>query len=422
MDFIYISQRKIMNLDFIQLNEQQIEILKYVSIPVGSGFIGWLTNWFAIVMTFSPLEFWGIKPYLGWQGIIPSKTPKMAAISVDLMTQKLLNLEELFERIDPKKIAIEMRPSLEKISKNIIEEVMKEQAPLVWERLPINIKKGVYKRVSDELPGIIEEMMTDIKKNIHELLDFKKMIIDALVNDKRLMNDIFKKCGAEEFKFIERPGWYFGALFGLIQMVVWYYYKGNWVLPVFGVIVGYATNWLALKLIFQPEKPIKIGPWTLQGLFIKRQNEVSDEYGKIIASKILNAKSIFETLLNGPSSNKLVDLIERNAIQALDTTLGMSKPFVTIAVGTERYMKIKNLIISKFIRELPKPIESIINYSDEAFDLEKTLSSKMKALPPDEFVGVLRPAFQEEEFTLIMVGAMLGGVAGLLQYLVVFSG
>lgn len=95
--------------------------------------------------------------------------------------------------------------------------------------------------------------MTDIKKNIHELLDFKKMIIDALVNDKRLMNDIFKKCGAEEFKFIERSGWYFGALFGLIQMVVWYYYKGNWVLPVFGVIVGYATNWLALKLIFSPK-------------------------------------------------------------------------------------------------------------------------------------------------------------------------
>lgn len=71
---------------------------------------------------------------------------------------------------------------------------------------------------------------------------------------------------------------------------------------------------------------------------------------------------------------------------------------------------------------MPKPIESIINYSDEAFDLEKTLSSKMKALPPDEFVGVLPPAFQEEEFTLIMVGAVLGGVAGLLQYLVVFSG
>ena len=45
MDFIYISQRKIMNLDFIQLNEQQIEILKYVSIPVGSGFIGWLTRY-----------------------------------------------------------------------------------------------------------------------------------------------------------------------------------------------------------------------------------------------------------------------------------------------------------------------------------------------------------------------------------------
>lgn len=405
----------------IEITEQQIEILKYISIPLGSGFIGWLTNWFALVMTFSPLEFWGIKPYLGWQGIIPSKAPKMAAISADMLMTKLINIEEIFERLDYKQIAIEMSPSLDKISQKIIEEVMHEQAPRVWANVPANIKKIAYKRTADELPAIVEEMFGDIKKNIHELLDFKKMMVDALIEDKGLMVEIFKKCGKQEFKFIERSGWYFGALFGLIQMSVWYFYKGNWVLPVFGVIVGYATNWLALKLIFEPQKPIKIGPWKLQGLFIKRQKEVSDEYGKIVAKEILNSKNIFEALLNGPSSHKLLDLIESNAIQAIDTALGLSKPFITLAIGTEKYIQIKNLIIRRFVSELPKPFESIMDYSEKAFDLENTLSSKLKALPPEEFVDVLRPIFQEEELTLILVGAALGGVAGLLQYFVVFS-
>ncbi|WP_421711005.1 hypothetical protein [Alcanivorax sp.] len=39
----------------------------------------------------------------------------------------------------------------------------------------------------------------------------------------------------------------------------------NWVLPFFGFIVGIATNWLALNLIFRPLNPVKSGPFRIQG-------------------------------------------------------------------------------------------------------------------------------------------------------------
>ena len=65
------------------------EFWQYLSIPVIAALIGWTTNWLAIKMTFYPLEFVGKPPLLGWQGIIPSKARKMAAISVDLLTQRL---------------------------------------------------------------------------------------------------------------------------------------------------------------------------------------------------------------------------------------------------------------------------------------------------------------------------------------------
>jgi uncharacterized membrane protein YheB (UPF0754 family) len=54
----------------------------YLSIPVTSGLIGWITNVIAIQMMFYPVEFIGRPPYLGWQGIIPRKCAKMARVEI----------------------------------------------------------------------------------------------------------------------------------------------------------------------------------------------------------------------------------------------------------------------------------------------------------------------------------------------------
>lgn len=57
----------------------------------------------AVQMTFYPLEFFGIRPFFGWQGIIPSKVEKMAAIVVDKTLQKLGSLDEFSVRWNRKR-------------------------------------------------------------------------------------------------------------------------------------------------------------------------------------------------------------------------------------------------------------------------------------------------------------------------------
>ena len=70
-------------------------------------------------------------------------------------------------------------------------------------------------------------------------------------------------------------GTYFGFVLGVLQMVQWAVYPADWTLPVSGAIVGYVTNWIALKYIFEPLVPTKVGPLLLQGLFLRRQPEVT---------------------------------------------------------------------------------------------------------------------------------------------------
>lgn len=397
--------------------------LPYVLIPIINAVVGWGTNWLALKMTFYPLNFLGLPPYLGWQGIIPSKAASMAEKSVDMLTEKLIDSVELFERMDPLRVAEEMKIEAEMLSEKIIDEVMMAQAPLLWKGLPKSAKRLVYNKASDNLPETVTQMMDDIKHNIDDLFDVKQMTIDILVNNKQLLNDMFEECGKEEFIFIERSGIYFGFILGFIQTVVWYFVQTrgwlagyDWtLLPAFGLVIGWATNFVALKIIFYPLNPIKIGPLRFQGLFIKRQQEVAEVYARIVADNILTMPNIFDAIVRGNTKDKLTIVVRKHIDHAIEEAVGESKALFEFMAGKKKIEIAKNIATYRFMEELPISIRKVYGYADEALDVETTLCEKMQTLSPIEFEGFLHPVFEEDEWKLILVGAVLGALAGTIQ-------
>ena len=203
------------------------EFWRFASIPFISALVGWITNVLALKMTFYPLEFWGVWK-LGWQGIIPSKAGTMAGKSVDLLTKKLITIEDRFEQIEPERVAEEMEPALTRLAEQIIDETLEEQAPVLWETAPALLKNQIFRKASDDLPHVVEDLMQDVKSNISDLFDLRGMVVDEFENDKGLLNQIFLDVGNEEFKFIEKSGFYFGFLFGLIQMAIFWFVGNCW--------------------------------------------------------------------------------------------------------------------------------------------------------------------------------------------------
>lgn len=420
-------------LEFIK-NEPDIWL--YLIIPFTAAFMGWATNVLALKMTFYPINFigvradknewFGIKPMgwsgigaIGWQGIIPSKAEVMAGRAVDLMTGKLIDIKEQFSKIRPEIVVKEMESQLEILAHDILNETLEEEFPLLWNNLSKKRKEQIFESAAKEFPHVIEEIMDDIKENINELLDVKAMVINELTKDKELLNQIFLTVGASEFKFIERSGIYFGFIFGVIQMVIWFFvsdYQWSWtLLPIGGIVIGYATNWLALKLIFEPVNPRKFFFITFQGLFLKRQNEVAKAYSEIVAAEILTTRNIFKTIMNGQGSEKLIRIVEKHIQEAVDKTAGFSRSLIQLTSGTKRYDALKKHTTERFLESLPNQVKLVFDYAEEALDIEATMHKKMAELSPVEFQGFLRPVFQEDEMKLILVGAFLGGLAGVLQ-------
>jgi len=56
----------------------------------------------------------------------------MASICFDLMTTKLLNLKEIFDRLDPKRFSEVMEDAIMLMLDSIVEEVAMKYMPNVW--------------------------------------------------------------------------------------------------------------------------------------------------------------------------------------------------------------------------------------------------------------------------------------------------
>ena len=88
--------------------------------------------------------------------------------------------------------------------------------------------------------------------------------------------------------------------------------------PVIGGLIGLITNGIAIKMLFRPFHPVKIGKFTLPftpGLIPKEQPRIAKAIGKVIGDKLLDKDTLQKALasdtLHGAFDKKVDSVIEK---------------------------------------------------------------------------------------------------------------
>ena len=412
-------------------------------IPVIAGIIGYVTNFVAIKLLFFPVRHVGfrvpglqtfatmlprklqaipglLRGMVGWQGIIPSRAAKMGSIAVDKGIAKLGTPAEFYAQLEPERIAEHILATAREDIRALVESILEREHPQLWRDTPRPVREAIHARVQAQLPRIVHEVTDELGRNLDQLLDIKLMVIEKIEADPSLANKIFLEVGRKELTFVINSGLYLGFVLGLPTVPIFAAFPDAWwILPIAGVLVGYLTNWIAVKVIFLPVEPVKVGPFTLQGLFMKRQAEVAKVYSRVIADDIVNLVNIGEQLLTGPRSDRTRRMIEQALRPAIDQALGPARGAVRVAVGTREYDTIKQSVASEAVDYTMTPLtDPAFNeqQSERVYDL---LVDRMNELPPDDFAEMLRSAIYEDEWMLLFLGSVLGFCAGLLQMMTV---
>ena len=141
-----------------------------------------------------------------------------------------------------------------------------------------------------------------------------------------------------------------------------------------------------------------------------------------MTEKILTPRAMMDAVLTGPLSDRLFTLIHHEVKSSIDEQAGLLKPLVVLAVGSHSYMQMKKSVSENIMQRLPETMRYIEKYAEEAMDIKNLLVNKMQQMTVEEFEQLLRPAFQQDEWKLIAVGAVLGFLVGELQVLIMLHG
>lgn len=415
--------------------------LRLVTIPVFSGFIGYATNWSGIWMLFNPLRFVGVRIAglralaqllprklqqipgvmqggVGWQGIIPSRAAKMGSIAVDKGIQKVGGPGEFYAELEPDKIAEHIIETSERDIRELVERTMRREHPQLWNDLPPQIREAVHERVRAQLPEIVRTVTDEIGDNIDQLLDIKLMVIRHIEAHPELANRMYQEVGGRELKFIINFGFFFGFALGIPMIFVTQALPQWWILPIAGTIVGYLTNLLAIRMIFEPVKPRRLGPIRIQGLFLRRQPEAADVYAAIIADDIVTLSNIGKELLHGPRSDRTRQMIATAMRPAVDRATGFARSAVRVAVGTREYDSIRDTVAVEAVDYTMTPLKDEEFNRRQSESVRKLIAARMREMSSADFSELLRSGMQEDEWLLVLHGAVLGFGAGLVHYLI----
>jgi hypothetical protein len=292
----------------------------------------------------------------------------MADRLVEIITTRLLSLVEAFDRLAPSQMARLLAPA--------VEEAVRADCGHYWAMA-----------LKPFLPLVLTRLVGSLQVEIEDVLDLRSVVLSAFVRDKAVLVELFQNVGRVELDFLVKSGLGFGFLLGLAQMALWARKPSPWTLPVAGAFVGFATNWIAIKLLFEPADPVQVGPITVQGLFESRQNEVSEEFGHFLATRVLTPERLLEALASKGVDGELYAFLRRQ--------LPFPFPSRVLSAAVEG---VRQAAIN------PTKYPELHLYAFQRLDIEDTLSRRLKLLSPIDFEDLLHPVFQEDEITLIAVG------------------
>ena len=192
-------------------------------------------------------------------------------------------------------------------------------------------------------------------------------------------------------------------------------------LPFISAFIGWVTNWLAIKMLFHPRKPINIGPFVIQGIFPKRQAQVARQLGQVVATHLLSIDDLTAKLYNADSTKALLPIIEKRVDDFIQHKLTEELPLLSMFIKDKAIDNIKRGIIQEFESMFPELIAQVGQQVKANVNIQNMVSEKVAALDSNKLEELLVGIMKKEFVFIEVIGAVLGFIIGCLQVLLTLA-
>ncbi len=203
---------------------------------------------------------------------------------------------------------------------------------------------------------------------------------------------------------------------------MWYYYLLFLLgYPLMGAMLGWFTNYLAVKMLFHPKEPFTIFKFwkfkgiTFQGIFPKRQKQIAIQIGKVVADELLSIEDIKDKVVTKESMDNIYAQVEVKMDNFMQGRMIEKFPFLSMLASRKLKMDIRNQMLDEVKVQLPDMMDKYIQHFEENLDIQEMITEKFSELSTDRLEQVMNDILSKEFKFIEILGGVIGFIVGLIQ-------
>lgn len=191
-------------------------------------------------------------------------------------------------------------------------------------------------------------------------------------------------------------------------MLYWYL-----TFPIISAVIGWFTNYLAVKMLFHPRLEKRFLFIKVQGVFPKRQAVLGERLGRVVAKELLDLEVLKEKIDNDDVRTKLKNAILVE-IEDYFEEVKKGNKLVAMFAGENMMQSIRKSVSEKLDAVIPKLTNQFAEKIED-IDVEAIVAERVNNFSHERLEKLLKAVMDSELAFITRLGGVLGFIIGIIQ-------
>ena len=183
-----------------------------------------------------------------------------------------------------------------------------------------------------------------------------------------------------------------------------------------GAMIGWITNFIAIKMLFRPYKEINFFFFKIQGVLPKRKNEIGKSIAEVVNNELVSIKDIISKISADDIEENMGGIIDKILESRLKEEIVKNFPMAAFFLSDSMLEKIKGIIRQSILDNKDEMIKVFGEYLESKVDIKKIIAEKVDAFSLEKVEEIIVSLAKKELKHIEYIGAVLGAVIGLAQF------
>ncbi len=192
-----------------------------------------------------------------------------------------------------------------------------------------------------------------------------------------------------------------------------------YLIPLLAAFIGWSVSWGLIKILFQPEKPLIILGFKLQGIFPKYKQRIIKSLVASLGAEVFSLSEL-NTKISSPSSiEKVLPFVDGKVDHFLRVKLAEKMPMISMFIGEATMAELKSVFMEELQVLFPELMQQYSASILSDFSIAEMIEEKLNNIQTSQLEQTVKQLFATQTKIVILISTAFGFVVGLLQLLLV---